>query len=158
MFALPCIMPRLHFHNHPPSSHIYLPLPIFPFQCLDLGCEWDVILMTLLAHCFGCWLACSSSLFGPSTKTLTLWGLGDSACLWPAQEGRAFNGWMATRESERGDGGASSQPANNPLHEGASSLLRPGNGPVIIPGGRRLQKSGRLKLSPRWIAILAAVG
>ena len=157
MFALPCIMPRLHFHNHPPSSHIYLPLPIFPFQCLDLGCEWGVILMTLFAHCFGCWLACSSSLFGPSTETLTLWGLGDSACLWPAQEGRAFNGWMATRESERGDGGASSPPANNPLHEGASSPLRPGNGPVIIPGGGRLQKSGRLKLSLRWISILAAL-
>ena len=108
MFALPCIIqPRLHFHNHPPtSSHIYPPLPVFPFQCLlDLGCEWGVILMTLLAHCFGCWLACTSSLFGPTTKTPTLCGLGDSACLWPAQEGRAFNGWMATRESERrGDG------------------------------------------------------
>ena len=32
--------------------------------------------------------------------SVTLWGLGDSACLGPEQEGLAFNGWMATRESE----------------------------------------------------------
>ena len=70
----------------------------------------------------------------------------------PSKKGEhSTAGWRLA--SQRG---ASSQPANNPLHEAASSLLRPGNGPVIIPGGRRLQKSGRLKLSPMWIPILAA--
>ena len=87
MFALPCIIPS----PLPPPPLVFTPSHITAesFERPDLGCEWDVILMTLLARIV---LAVSgsylSSVFGTMgealTKTVTLPASG-------AQEGRAFN-------------------------------------------------------------------